>query len=195
MAHARQRCQVPDCPHLPSAAPAGTGPAPGATGAVERGQPEQGGDVLHRAVAQLGQVGEPRQRNGRADRGHTARAVSRRSWSRSRHRGLACSVWSHSASHSASACSSQALGAATVGRTAGSACWQRLLAAVLLSGQHAHHLVAPRDQGGERLALGIRQGARLGVDGLGKVRQCASAAASSASVLASRPVALAKSRT
>jgi hypothetical protein len=47
----------------------------------------------------------------------------------------------------------------------------RLPQAVLLGGQHVHHLLAPLDQGCESLALCVGQRPWRGVNGGGEVRQ------------------------
>ena len=100
VAHGTQRAHVESgadsCASSPNAALAlGV-----ATVTVERGNTHQRGELFMRQRAQLRQIRQQGEREDRPDPRDTAQQ-----WSRSRHSGLACNVWSRSRLSCSKACS------------------------------------------------------------------------------------------
>ena len=112
-------------------------------------------------MAQLGQVGQQGKRDGRSDARHTAQELDAFAPQRAGAQGL---VQLLIQLLEGLLQPSDVRGDRGVyGRT-------RLPQAVLLGGQHAHHLLAPLDQGGEGLTLCVGQGSRRAMTGGGGCR-------------------------
>ena len=114
---------------LPPPAPDGPRAAPGPAISSERREAHQGGHVLATCLTEPWPSAGRWASKGSETVGPTPGTL-RKSWTRSRHSGLARRVWSSSLSSSWRACSSQAMCAATLACTAGPACRKRFFSAV-----------------------------------------------------------------